>query len=45
MSALSAGIPEASWMENPASVRTLINIQRQEIELLNRQLNLLSTQG
>jgi transposase len=42
MSALPAGIPEADWLETPASVRALINAQQQEIELLRGQLTSLA---
>jgi hypothetical protein len=38
-----AGIPEADWLETPASVRALINAQQQEIELLRGQLTSLGT--
>jgi hypothetical protein len=31
MSAAPAGIPEADWLTTPASVRTLILAQQQEI--------------
>jgi transposase len=44
MSALPAGIPEADWLETPASVRALINAQQQEIELLRGQLTTLATE-
>jgi hypothetical protein len=44
MSALLAGIPEADWLETPASVRALINAQQQEIELLRGQLTSLATE-
>ncbi len=44
MSALPAGIPEADWLETPASVRALINAQQQEIELLRGQLTSLATE-
>ena len=44
MSALLAGIPEADWLETPASVRALINAQQQEIELLRGQLTSLGTE-
>ena len=43
MSALPAGIPEADWLETPASL-ALINAQQQEIELLRGQLTSLATE-
>ena len=42
MSALPAGIPDADWLETPASVRALINAQQQEIEQLRGQLTSLA---
>ncbi len=44
MTAHPAGIPEADWLETPASVRALINAQQQEIELLRGQLTSLATE-
>jgi transposase len=44
MSALPAGIPDADWLETPASVRALINAQQQEIEQLRGQLTSLATE-
>ena len=44
MSSPPAGIPEADWLETPASVRALINAQQQEIELLRGQLTSLATE-
>ena len=38
MSSPPAGIPEADWLATPASVRTLILVQQQEIQAL-RQVN------
>ena len=37
MSALPAGIPDADWLETPASVRALINAQQQEIPALRQE--------
>ena len=37
MSAAPAGIPEADWLATPASVRTLILAQQQEIQALRRE--------
>ena len=44
MKPLLAGIPEADWLESPASVRALINAQQQQIELLRGQLTSLATE-
>ena len=44
MNPLLAGIPEADWLESPASVGALINAQHQEIELLRGQLTSLATE-
>ena len=44
MSAFLSGIPEADWLETPASVRALINAQQPEIELLRGQLTPLATE-
>jgi transposase len=44
MSAIPAGIPDADWLETPASVRALINAQQQEIEQLRGQLTSLATE-
>jgi len=37
MSALPAGIPDADWLETPASVRALIIAQQQEIPALRQE--------
>ena len=37
MSTLPAGIPEADWLATPASVRTLILAQQQEIQALRQE--------
>ena len=37
MSSPPAGIPEADWLATPASVRTLILVQQQEIQALRQE--------
>ena len=37
MSALPTGIPDADWLETPASVRALIIAQQQEIPALRQE--------
>jgi hypothetical protein len=37
MSSPPAGIPEADWLATPASVRTLILAQQQEIQALRKE--------
>ena len=37
MSSPPAGIPEADWLATPASVRTLILVQQQEILALRQE--------
>ena len=44
MSSAPAGIPEADWLATPASVRTLILAQQQEIQALRRENDELRSQ-
>ena len=44
MSSAPAGIPEADWLATPASVRTLILAQQQEIQALRRENDALRSQ-
>jgi len=44
MSAPPAGMSEADWLATPASVRTLILSQQEEIDQLRQQLTALATQ-
>ena len=44
MSSPPAGIPEADWLATPASVRTLILIQQQEIQALRQENDELRSQ-
>jgi hypothetical protein len=44
MSSPPAGIPEAEWMATPASVRTLILVQQQEIQALRQENDNLRSQ-
>lgn len=44
MSSPPAGIPEADWLATPASVRTLILAQQQEIQALRKENDELRSQ-
>ena len=44
MSSPPAGIPEADWLATPASVRTLILVQQQEIQALRQENDELRSQ-